>query len=142
MLPYVPVPPACVHAAAERYDIPVEILYSVVVVEGGRPGMLKRNKNGSYDMGVMQINTKTWGPKLYAYFPKKALIEDPCTSVYAGAYIIAKERAETKDGSIWRAVARYHSRNPKYQIPYLHKVRRIYTKIKREFRRILLAQNN
>ena len=142
MLPYVPVPPACVHAAAEKYDIPVEILYSVVVTEGGRPGMLKRNKNGSFDMGVMQINTKTWGPKLYVYFPKKALIEDPCASVYAGAYIIAKERAETKDGSIWRAVARYHSRNPKYQIPYLHKVRRIYYRIKSEFKKIMLAKNN
>ncbi len=142
MLPYVPVPPACVHSAADKYNIPVEILYSVVVVEGGRPGMLKRNTNGSYDMGVMQINTKTWGPKLYAYFPKRELIEDPCASVYAGAYIIASERVHSKNKNIWQAVARYHSRNPIYQIPYVHKVKRIYFKIKKEFRRIMLAKNN
>ena len=102
--------------------------------------MAKRNTDGSYDLGVMQINTKAWGKKLYVFFPKKALRDDACTSVFAGAYILRREMDSTGN-NLWKSIGRYHSMKPKYQIPYIHKVRRMYMRIRRQFQEILLATN-
>jgi hypothetical protein len=60
------VPLNCINAAAIQYHIPAKLIISILNVERGETGLAQRNKNGSYDLGPMQINT-SWWPKLYDY---------------------------------------------------------------------------
>jgi len=47
----------CTIQAVNHYRIPVLVLLAVAEQEGGKPGQKVRNSNGTYDYGVMQINT-------------------------------------------------------------------------------------
>lgn len=49
---------ACFEEAAMRYRVPVPLLKAISTVDsGGRADAYNRNKNGSYDIGHMQINS-------------------------------------------------------------------------------------
>ena len=55
---------ACFEQAAQRYQVPVELLKAISTVESnGNPNAVNKNKNGSVDIGHMQIND-WWLPKL------------------------------------------------------------------------------
>lgn len=47
----------CSITAAVKYEIPANIWLSIAEKEGGKPGQWKRNVNGTYDIGSMQLNT-------------------------------------------------------------------------------------
>jgi len=48
----------CFDEAACRYNISADILYAIAKVESNfNPGAVNWNKNGSYDYGIMQINS-------------------------------------------------------------------------------------
>lgn len=99
----------CVVSASHRYDLPVEGLLSILMAEGGKPGMAKKNENGSFDLGVMQINTVWLKPNspLYGYVSAETLKNDLCVNIHAAAWILAKHME--KVGDIWKAVGKYHS---------------------------------
>jgi len=44
-------------AAASFYHLPPRVLPSIQAVEGGRPGLVHINENGTADLAVMQVNT-------------------------------------------------------------------------------------
>jgi hypothetical protein len=99
----------CVVSAAHRYSLPPEGMLAVLLVEGGRPGTKRSNENGSFDLGVMQINT-VWlsqASPLKTYVSYEALKNDLCTNIHTAAWIIASHLTKTSD--IWRAVGMYHS---------------------------------
>ena len=55
---------ACILIAAQAYSVPPIVLSGIYQVEQGRVGQeVGPNKNGSYDLGPMQINT-IWLPEL------------------------------------------------------------------------------
>lgn len=99
----------CVVSASHRYNLPVEGLLSILMAEGGKPGMAKENENGTFDLGVMQINTVWLKPNspLYGYVSAETLKHDLCVNIHAAAWILATNMK--KAGDIWRAVGRYHS---------------------------------
>lgn len=47
----------CSITAAIKYQVPANILLAIAEKEGGKPGMVVTNKNGTYDVGPMQFNT-------------------------------------------------------------------------------------
>ena len=57
---------ACMALVAQTYSLPPRVLPSIQAVEGGGPGTVYRNTDGSDDLGVMQINT-LWLPTLSRY---------------------------------------------------------------------------
>ena len=57
---------ACMALVAQLYGLPPRVLPAIQAVEGGRPGLVGRNANGTEDLGVMQINT-IWLPVLARY---------------------------------------------------------------------------
>jgi hypothetical protein len=49
---------ACWEEAATKYGINAQLLYAIAKTESGlNPQAFNRNKNGSYDVGLMQINS-------------------------------------------------------------------------------------
>jgi len=52
-----PVTIECVAEVSRRYQIPVALLGGVLTQERGRLGQSSPNKNGTWDMGPMQVNS-------------------------------------------------------------------------------------
>ncbi|MFA6396058.1 MAG: lytic transglycosylase domain-containing protein [Sulfurimonas sp.] len=75
--------------AGERYGIDPWLLYSIAKVESGlNPLALGKNTNGTYDMGIMQINTchhKT----LAKFGISKEDLWNPETNINVGAWVLA-----------------------------------------------------
>ncbi len=80
--------PPCVEQVAEVYQLPVGIIQAIHKVEGGKPGITSGpNRNGTYDLGPMQINT-IWLPTLKSHgIEREDLLNDACTNIAVGAWI-------------------------------------------------------
>jgi soluble lytic murein transglycosylase-like protein len=117
----------CFIREADRHDIDPFVLLAVLKTENGRPGEVAQNANGTQDLGIMSINT-VWLQdfarkyRLTEDAAKRKLASDGCANVAAGAWILGQRIAEA-NGNIWEGVARYHSRTPSKQIPYLKRVK-------------------
>lgn len=115
---------ACVARASRHYRIPVPVTLALMKTEGGKPGSFVRNRNGTYDMGVMQVNTlwiqeyaKRFGITRQAFVMRAVL--DGCFSVFLGLDIL---RAQIdREGSIDRGVAAYHSRTQDKAARYMRR---------------------
>src|SRR5215217_5596600 len=118
------VPIACINHAAMTYYVPATLIISLLRTEGGRNGMAKLNKNGSYDYGPMQINS-IWLTKIKPYgYTLKDLQYDPCKNVEVGAWILSQSIANAVQFST--GVGDYHSHTWKYNQQYLAKVTKHY----------------
>lgn len=116
--------PACVTEAARDYSLPVRGLLAVWLTEGGKPGTVSKNTNGTVDYGPMQINT-VWAKKLEKDFgvTPEMLTDDFCMSIRAGAYILRYE-INLAGGDFWDGVGHYHSRTPHHKRRYIKQVYR------------------
>lgn len=119
----------CVSSAAREFKLPLELVYGMLMTEGGKVGMFRRNTNGTVDHGPMQINTvwlKTFGD---FGVTQKRLAWDGCLNVRVGSWILKKHIIQS-GGNIWKGVAKYHSKTPslgrKYQYKVYDNVRQIY----------------
>lgn len=111
--------------ASQTYAVPPAVLVGIYQVEGGAVGQAVANKNGSYDLGPMQINT-IWMPQLAKQWgvseaqAKAWVRDDPCTNMGVAAWILRGHIEETK--SLSKAIAQYHSRTPHFGSKYKKKV--------------------
>lgn len=116
----------CLMIAASSYQVPPAVLFGIHEVEGGRVGQaVGPNKNGTYDLGPMQINT-LWVPVLAKHWKVSErqamhlLKNDACTNANVAAWILKNNLDETK--SLPKAIAYYHSRTPSIGYRYKKKV--------------------
>jgi soluble lytic murein transglycosylase-like protein len=116
-----PVTIECVAEVSRRYQIPVALLGGVLAQERGRLGQASPNKNGTWDIGPMQVNS-AW-LKFFAPYgiTEHRLKHDGCANLTVGAWIIRYEQGRAK-GDLWRAVGRYHSHQPDLAADYQGKV--------------------
>lgn len=116
--------PPCLVRAANDYAIPVRAMLAVLRTEGGRPGTVRTNSNGTADHGPFQINT-IWIRRLTAQFgvTPHMLTHDFCWSARAAAYILRYE-INRAGGSFWDGVGHYHSRTPSFKKRYVKAVYR------------------
>ena len=118
----------CFDEAACRYNISADILYAIAMVESNfNPGVVNWNKNGSYDYGIMQINSR-WYKVLGADVWSQ--LGDPCYNVNVGAWILAE--CMKKYGYTWEAVGCYNASSKNKRNGYVYKVWRALTKMKRK----------
>jgi soluble lytic murein transglycosylase-like protein len=107
---------ACMLVAAEAHHLPPRILPAVQAVEGGAPGMMHGNTDGSVDLGVMQINS-FWLPKIAADLeapPARVVVrlrDEPCFNIQIAAALLQFCLAEAR-GNMMHAIGLYHSRDP------------------------------
>ena len=115
---------ACMARSAAAYKLPLVLLQAIAKTEGGTTGTVSRNKNGSVDMGVMQVNSIHLQSAPHRFLARgvtaQQLINDDCINIAAGASILRYEIDRAPD--FWTGVARYHSRTPQFASIYLAKV--------------------
>lgn len=118
----------CLLAASQANDVSPKLLISVIAVEGGVSGVASINKNGTEDLGIMQINTGAWlklvsdsffnGNNEKAYMK---LRDDGCFNIYVGAWILGRA-IRMEGGDIWQGVGRYHSVTYRHKQKYIRLV--------------------
>lgn len=97
----------CVAQASLRYDVPELLLHAILMKENGRTGQCSRNKNGTFDCGLAQINT-TWTSYFSARgIPPAYLLGHACTNIQASAYIL-RTNYNIKEGDWFKAVVAYN----------------------------------
>lgn len=115
----VPVTWECTNTIANEFGIPLPLLLGIMRTEGGEVGMISENRNGSYDIGPMQINT-LWLPKTRGYGISDAeILFNGCTNVAVGAWILSDLLQRYP---LWEAVGYYHSRTQHLSKGYASRV--------------------
>ena len=116
----------CIVAAAGAYRLPPAALVILLHVEGGSLGRVSQNRNGTVDIGPMQINDQ-WLPQVAAHWRAsvpaayQALRDVFCANVEAGAWILRRGIDEAH-GQFWEGVGYYHSHDPEHKAAYLRSV--------------------
>jgi len=94
----------CFDEAARMYGVSKDLLIAIAKVESNmKPNAINHNKNGTFDYGVMQINS-AWYYELGEERWHK--LADPCENVKTGAMILSK--CVKKYGYNWKAVDCYN----------------------------------
>ena len=118
----------CFDEAGAEYSVSPQLLWTIAKTESSfAPRAIRWDRNGTYDYGVMQINS-SWAPKL-----GKAVwqsLDDPCTNIRAGAWIMAQ--CVRRYGYTWEAVGCYNASSERKGAKY---ARKVYAVFKRYFRR-------
>ncbi|MCT4575013.1 MAG: lytic transglycosylase domain-containing protein [Alphaproteobacteria bacterium] len=117
---------SCIISSAAAYNIPSSAIYAIMEAEGGKTGQLSKNSNGSYDLGLMQINT-LWLPELAKHWgiteteAAYVLVNDTCANINVASWILKKKINEA-NGSMIKGISYYHSRTPKHGIKYAKRI--------------------
>jgi soluble lytic murein transglycosylase-like protein len=114
----------CVANAAQYYQVPELLLHALLQKERGRVGQAVRDANGSYDLGLAQINT-VWASEFARFgITPEQIRDDPCTNLYAAGYVLRLNVNHYGGNDWYRATMAYHAgssgwRNPtRYRIAY------------------------
>jgi len=107
---------------ASLYHLPPRVLPAIQGVEGGRPGIVHPNADGTVDLGVMQINTRWLQPlSHYTRTPPETVFrrlrDEPCYNIAASGAIMRTYLDETR-GDLLRAVGDYHSHTVRLNLAY------------------------
>lgn len=99
----------CWEETARRYNIEPELLQAIAAVESGyRPEAINpANRNGTRDIGLMQINSIHLPRLLQSGITEQRLLNEPCLSVEVGASILAE--FIQRFGYNWTAVGAYNA---------------------------------
>ena len=115
-------PASCWAQAAQRHQVNPHLLVAIAEVESGlRPHAIGRNTNGSFDIGLMQINT-LWLPELRRHGIEPRDLLDPCVSVHVGAWVLAQKMR--LHGNTWTAVGAYNAGSAELRERYARRVLR------------------
>ena len=97
----------CFDAAASRHEVPSELLRAIACVESNFDHhAYNDNRNGSYDIGIMQINS-IWLPELSRFDIVEDHLWDMCTNVPVGAWVLSQKIAAF--GYTARAIGAYNA---------------------------------
>lgn len=113
---------ACWETVAQKYGVNPYLLYAIAKTESGlNPRAVNRNHNGSYDVGLMQINSQ-WFPTLRKLGISEQQLYQPCVNIEVGAWILAQNMRRL--GNSWNAVGAYNAHDPALRLRYALKVYR------------------
>jgi soluble lytic murein transglycosylase-like protein len=106
----------CVAAAASYHRVSRTLLRAVLQIESAmQPGAINRNRNGTLDLGIGQLNSVHL-PELASYGIRPVDLLDACTGTYVAAWHLARQQA--RHGNNWFAVGAYHSETPMFNQRY------------------------
>ena len=119
----------CFNEAAIHYNVPSNLLKAIATVESKmNPLAVGYNKNGSFDIGIMQINSH-WLPKLQRIGVERGELLDGCKNIQIGAWILSDNIK--RYGLTAEAIGRYNSPNPYYKSRYVKLVLAEYNRTKK-----------
>lgn len=124
---------ACWDAAASRYDVSRDVLRSISYVESrftqatGKP-----NRNGTYDVCHMQVNSGHFAYLHTRGITEQTLLNNPCVCTEVGAWVLAN--CKKQFGNTWEAVGCYNAGSApgrrELRLRYARLVRDAYDKLK------------
>jgi activator of 2-hydroxyglutaryl-CoA dehydratase len=108
----------CFEEAGETHGVSYELLQSIARVESNlNAKAVNVNKNGTRDLGLMQINS-AWIETLN--LNKDELISNPCYNVMTGAGIL--RQCIDRYGYTWEAVGCYNAKSKDKRVGYSWKI--------------------
>ena len=118
----------CFTKAGKRYYLNPKLLYAIAKVESNLDyKAINNNKDGSYDIGIMQINSK-WLPVLKKFNITEKDLFNPCQNIMVGAWILA--HCVFRFGYTWKAVDCYNKGSKaKQNSDYVFKVKKFFNLI-------------
>lgn len=102
----------CIRAAAAGRRWLERTLWGLYDQEAGWTGAETRNRNGSFDLGPLQVNSQ-WVPTVAARMRRdrsdvrRWLRDDPCFNVGVSAWLFLSGYMASRN--YWRAIGSYHS---------------------------------
>ena len=95
----------CFNYAGQRFGVSPSLLYAIAKVESSfNPYAIDYDKNGTYDYGIMQINT-VWYKEIG--LRQWLNLKRVCFNIQVGAWIMGQ--CEQRFGNVLQAIACYHS---------------------------------
>jgi hypothetical protein len=115
----------CMALVASVYGLPPRALPAIQAVEGGAPGVVHHDSNGTDDLGVMQVNTIWIDPlarvaRLTPDEVRSRLIADACFNIAAAGAILRAYLGETHN--LMLAIGDYHSHSTALNLAYQQEV--------------------
>ena len=108
----------CFEEAGKEYGVDPTLLWTVAKIESNfNPWAINYNSNGTYDFGLMQINS-SWYNSLGKDLWQK--LADPCTNVRVGAWIMSD--CFKRYGNMWKAVGCYNASSENKRAKYAWKI--------------------
>jgi soluble lytic murein transglycosylase-like protein len=98
----------CWESVGDKYKIEPELLQAIAKVESGmNPVAINKNRNGTYDIGIMQINSYHFPALEKRGVTEHQLKNDVCLSISVGASILSE--MINIYGYNWEAVGAYNA---------------------------------
>lgn len=98
---------SCFKESASKYRVNELILIAIAKTESNfNPKAYNTNTDGSYDIGLMQINSKHF-ESIKKFGIQKEDLFDACTNIQVAAWILAKNMAI--HGNTWKAIGAYNT---------------------------------
>jgi len=108
----------CFEEAGKVHNVSSKLLKSIAQVESGlNSNVVNTNRNGSTDLGLMQINS-SWVDAMN--LNKDELISNPCYNVMTGANIL--RQCIDRHGYTWEAVGCYNAKSKGKRVGYSWKI--------------------
>lgn len=117
----------CLDDAAGYHHVHPLLLRAIAKQESGlRADRISApNSNGTYDIGLMQINS-AWLPTLANSGITKDSLMNACINAYVGAWILSQNMQRL--GNTWNAVGAYNANAPEKRLAYANKIYRQLTR--------------
>jgi len=110
----------CVSDASTRHGVNPDLLLAILQVESGlRADPVRRNANGSIDVGIAQINSIHFS-ELRRYGVEWQHLLKPCVGIHVAAWHLKNQIL--RHGNTWFAVGAYHSVTPSFNQIYQGRV--------------------
>lgn len=118
----------CFGEAAKIAGVDRDLIVAIAKHESGfDPRIVHYNKNGSRDIGILQINSVHL-PELQLAGFVEADLYDGCTNMQIGAVYL--KEAIRRNGNTWRAVGTYNASSEAKRVAYVNKISAEYFKLK------------
>lgn len=116
---------SCWEQAGLSFHIPPALLYAIAEQESGLNAQaIGKNRDGSHDIGLMQINSRHLPNLGKLGIDEQQLLNNSCLSVFVGASILAE--SINRYGYSWEAVGAYNagtaSKNKNLRMRYAKKI--------------------
>ncbi|MBI3803482.1 MAG: lytic transglycosylase domain-containing protein [Nitrospirae bacterium] len=108
----------CFEEAGALYKISPRLLWTIAKVESNfNPKATNKNPDGSYDFGVMQINS-AWAKVLGR--DQWVALSDPCQNVKIGAWVLSQ--CMKRFGYSWEGIGCYNASSDEKKVAYAWKI--------------------
>jgi len=111
----------CFQNAGAYYGVSPVLLWAIAKVESNfNPFAINRNSNGTYDIGIMQINSSHIPNLKKVGLKDERQLWEPCYNIYVGAWVLS--HCINQHGYTWEAVGCYNARTQWKRVKYSNKV--------------------